>query len=126
MFHRWSVAGKGRYRACTYNVPPVVGGAYNVPPVVGGGRGRAVVGGLRGRVAGLEILGVEKICGFGAILRVVSGLENLGGVGIPGWARNAPFYTHCAILAPTTEGHARKDLKRPTPRIIFWSSERVR
>ena len=94
MFHRWSVAGKGRYRACTYNVPPVVGGAYNLPPVVGGGRGRAVVGGLRGRVAGLEIFGVEKICGFGAILRVVSGLENLGGVGNPGCASDAPFYTH--------------------------------
>ena len=36
IFHRWSVAGKGRYRACTYNLPPVVGGVYNLPPVVGG------------------------------------------------------------------------------------------
>ena len=55
------------------------------------------MGGLRGRVAGLEIFGVEKICGFGAILRVVSGPENLGGVGNPGWARDAPSYTHMRL-----------------------------
>ena len=92
------VGGQKRkvFEGGVYNLPPVVGGAYNLPPVVGGGRsrGRAVVGGLRGRVAGLEISGVEKICGFGAILRVVSGLENLGGVlGIPA-APEMPPPTH--------------------------------
>ena len=81
MFHRWSVAHTMFHR-------------WSVG-------GRAVVGGLRGRVAGLEIFGVEKICGFGAILRVVSGPENLGGVGNPGWARDAPSYTHAQVQALT-------------------------
>ena len=74
------------------------------------------MGGLRGRVAGLEISGVEKICGFGAILRVVSGPENLGGVGNPGWARDAPSYTHvmgtlkeCSSVVDVTRGPFRKE-----------------
>ena len=59
IFHRWSVAGKGRYRACTYNLPPVVGGVYNLPPVVGG---------------------VEaEVVGFGRSPRAGRGPRNFGG-----------------------------------------------